>query len=305
MTTATAALAAATITVAHAPFLPGVGLVNGWNVWLLWPVAASFWMLVLLVIAQRFVRRRDESVWLAVALLAALVPSSLAATVERSYADSDRETRSDLVGQIGDRIESTLPKGAYRLVLGGIGLLVSRDPHRVGPGLVAELEREGYRLFVVSRNPVIRTAFPSVRRYDDQRVLGTLYLTAGHRPLDVYPPPRVLVRTGLLGSAGRRELARIEKRLRTAIDDGGGLRLTPVGKRRWRDAARYTPALTIARYLDVDTRLLDGSLSDLYRNGSVDRPKLDMRLLNRHAALVRDDFRLQVSYVAGDARTSR
>jgi hypothetical protein len=171
LTTGLLALAAGAFSVSRAPAFVAYGAVRviGWNVSALWPIAASFWILVLLALTAMKPRwARDTPMSLAVLTTSLVLIVAICA--DRSITTAP-DVDMSAITQISGRLQESLPKkGTYRLA-------PDYPSIRVAAGVVATLESQGFRFAVDSQNPTVAKLFTSPRLDRGQPVLGTVFVT--------------------------------------------------------------------------------------------------------------------------------
>jgi hypothetical protein len=192
------ALAAGALSVSRAPAFVAYGAVRviGWNLAALWPIAASFWILVLLALTEMKPRwARDTPI--ALAVLTALLLLTAAISADRAI-NTAPDIDMSAITQISGRLQASLPKkGTYRLA-------PDYPSIRVAAGVVATLESQGFRFAVDSPNPTVVKLFTASRLDRGQPVLGTVFVTQEAGRSNDPSQRQVLVRfTGLTAGPHR------------------------------------------------------------------------------------------------------
>jgi hypothetical protein len=175
---ALAAMAAVALLATVAGFYTAVKLpvgagIQASNLRWMWTVSAFAWITML-----RLVWDLLPDLWRAVGRPPALAVGTVLLLVASHGVVGSIDLQSDRDGSLAgttatliDRVEARLPKGTYRVTFAGGSVVVS-----VGPALVHDLDYRGDTLYV-DVGPFTR-AYADHRRFDGQRVDGTILVTA-------------------------------------------------------------------------------------------------------------------------------
>jgi len=287
--TAAVSVVAAVLTLSRAPqnALP-FGGTTGWYTWLLWPVAAGFWLLMLLGLLSCVELRRSTSLALGLLLLFPLAGTANLARGDRS-AGADADARQRAIADIVAAVHRSLPRSHSVRVIGG-----RWEANEVLAGVVFDLTTTGPRPFVDTRDPVLRYSFDHPQLYHGERVDGTVYIQLAAYAQDTRLPR--LVRTRQTTKAERGERAANERQLRDAYS-AGSLILNEEGRMAFQNEQAFVPTsqkLTPERFFEE--RLADGSVPSLYRSRTGARRQRTELLLSRAGALRKKMLSLNPAY---------